>query len=165
MTKRQVFFSFEYKKDVWRAGEVRNMGIVDNSSTFSDNDWEQVRKRTDESIKRWINEEMEKRSCVIVLIGETTSTRPWIKYEIQQAYTHNKGLLGVRIDWLKNENKEYCVAGENPFDLINDYKGDPLSKNVVCFDPSIINGPNAYNVIKDKLPSLIEDAITKAGCY
>lgn len=25
MAKRQVFFSFEYKKDVWRASQVRNM--------------------------------------------------------------------------------------------------------------------------------------------
>lgn len=45
MAKRQVFFSFEYNKDSWRASQVRNMGKVDNSSTFSDNDWEEVKKR------------------------------------------------------------------------------------------------------------------------
>ena len=38
MAKRQVFFSFEYKKDCQRAAKVRNMGKVDDSSTFSDND-------------------------------------------------------------------------------------------------------------------------------
>ena len=38
--KRQVFFSFQYKPDNWRASMVRNMGKVDNSSTFSDNDWD-----------------------------------------------------------------------------------------------------------------------------
>ena len=32
MAKRQVFFSFEYNKDAWRASQVRNMGKVDNSS-------------------------------------------------------------------------------------------------------------------------------------
>ena len=40
---RQVFFSFHYMRDVWRASMVRNMGKVDKSSTFSDNDWEEVR--------------------------------------------------------------------------------------------------------------------------
>ncbi len=47
MAKRQVFFSFEYNKDAWRASQVRNMGKVDNSSTFSDNDWEEVKEKTD----------------------------------------------------------------------------------------------------------------------
>lgn len=34
MAKRQVFFSFEYNKDAWRASEVRKMGKVDSSSTY-----------------------------------------------------------------------------------------------------------------------------------
>ena len=53
MAKRQVFFSFHYNRDVWRASMVRNMGKVDNSSTFSDNDWEEVRYKTDAKIKEW----------------------------------------------------------------------------------------------------------------
>ncbi len=47
MAKRQVFFSFQYEPDNWRASMVRNMGKVDNSSSFSDNDWETVRKKSD----------------------------------------------------------------------------------------------------------------------
>ena len=43
MAKRQVFFSFHYNRDSWRASQVRNMGKVDGNSTFSDNDWEEVR--------------------------------------------------------------------------------------------------------------------------
>lgn len=38
MAKRLVFFSFHYSKDAWRAPQVRNMGKVEGSSTFSDND-------------------------------------------------------------------------------------------------------------------------------
>lgn len=38
--KRQVFFSFYYDRDNWRASEVRNMGAVDNNSYFCDNKWE-----------------------------------------------------------------------------------------------------------------------------
>jgi len=53
---RQVFFSFNYMRDVWRASMVRNMGKVDKSSTFSDNDWEEVRYKTDAKIKEWIDE-------------------------------------------------------------------------------------------------------------
>ena len=38
MPNRQVFFSFEYYKDYWRAAQIRNMGKVSIDSTFSDND-------------------------------------------------------------------------------------------------------------------------------
>lgn len=51
--KHRVFFSFEYNKDNWRAGQVRNMGKVDGYSTFSDNDWERVKLKTDKEIRKW----------------------------------------------------------------------------------------------------------------
>lgn len=84
MAKRQVFFSFEFNKDAWRASQVRNMGKVDDSSTFSDNDWEEVKEKTDAKIKEWIDNQMNKRSCLVVLVGKTTSGRKWIDYEIKK---------------------------------------------------------------------------------
>ena len=62
MTKRQVFFSFYYDEDVWRAAQVRNIGTIEGQKLFSDNGWEKVRRTSDEAIKRWIDKEMEKRS-------------------------------------------------------------------------------------------------------
>ena len=70
MAKRQVFFSFHYAKDNWRAAQVKNMGVVDNSSTWSANDWEEVRNKSDSKIKEWIDSQMAMRSCIVVLIGE-----------------------------------------------------------------------------------------------
>ena len=104
MAKRQVFFSFEYNKDAWRASQVRNMGKVDNSSTFSDNDWEEVKEKTDAKIREWIDNQMAKRSCLVVLIGATTSGRKWINYEIEKAYELNKGIVGIYIHGLKDKN-------------------------------------------------------------
>lgn len=43
MAKRQVFFSFHYNNDNWRVAQVRNMGVVEDQETFSDNSWEKVR--------------------------------------------------------------------------------------------------------------------------
>ena len=70
MAKRQVFFSFEYNKDSWRASQVRNMGKVDESSTFSDNDWEEVKEKSDDKIKKWIDEQLKMRSCLVVLVDK-----------------------------------------------------------------------------------------------
>lgn len=51
------------------------MGKEDSSSTFSDNDWEEVKEKTESKIKEWIDEQLNKRSCLVVLIGEKTSNR------------------------------------------------------------------------------------------
>ena len=101
--KHRVFFSFEYYKDNWRAGQVRNMGKVDGNSTFSDNDWEEVKLKTDKEIKKWIDDQMSYRSCIVVLIGATTSTRKWVKYEIEKAYELGKGIVGIYVHGLKDK--------------------------------------------------------------
>lgn len=162
---RQVFFSFEYLKDAWRAGQVRNMGKVDGSSTFSDNDWEEVKYKSDESIKKWINDEMEKRSCIVVLIGKTTSTRKWVKYEIEQAYKKGKGIVGIYIHKLKDREGNQTEQGSNPFYSIYTDNGQRLSNYITCFDSSYSTSQYVYDDIKGHIEDLIEDAIKKAGTY
>ena len=91
--KRQVFFSFHYSEDIWRVGQVRNMGIVESQRLFSDNGWEKVRLKSDSAIKAWIDSEMKMRSCVVVLIGNKTASRKWVQYEIEQAWKLGKGIV------------------------------------------------------------------------
>lgn len=45
MTKRQVFYSFHFKNDSWRAGQVRNIGVVEGNMPVSSNDWEEVKRK------------------------------------------------------------------------------------------------------------------------
>jgi len=160
MAKRQVFFSFEYNKDVWRAAQVRNMGKVSNESTFSDNDWEEVKNKSDAAIKKWINEQMAKRSCIVVLVGKTTSTRKWVKYEIEKAYELNKGIVGIYVHNLEDSEGEQTTKGANPFYSIYTNGGERLSKYVTCFDSVYSRSKNVYNDIKDNIEDLIEEAIS-----
>ena len=164
MTKRQVFFSFEYNKDNWRAGQVRNMGKVDNSSTFSDNDWEEVKSKSDTKIKEWIDSQMAKRSCLVVLIGTTTSGRKWINYEIQKAYELGKGIVGIYIHGLKDSDGNQTTKGSNPFYQFY-IENKRLSNYVTCFDSSYKSSTYVYDDIKENIEQLIEDAIEAAGTY
>ena len=75
MVKRRTFFSFHYRPDNWRAGQVRNIGAIEGNEPVSDNDWEAVTRGGDAAIKRWIDDQMYGKSCVIVLIGSQTSGR------------------------------------------------------------------------------------------
>ena len=159
MAKRQVFFSFEFKKDAWRAGQVRNMGKVSDSSTFSDNDWEEVKSKEDSVIRKWIDDQMANRSCIVVLIGKTTSTRKWVKYEIEKAYELNKGIVGIYIHKLKDKDGNQTDQGTNPFNSVYTNDGERLSKYVTCFDSSYSKSEDVYSDIEDNIEDLIENAI------
>ena len=78
---RRVFYSFHYQLDNWRAAMVRNIGSIEGNSPASDNDWETVTKGGDAAIKRWIADEMNYRTCAVVLVGSNTANRKWINYE------------------------------------------------------------------------------------
>jgi len=156
---RQVFFSFEFMKDVWRAGQVRNMGRVDKSSTFSDNDWEEVKSKDDDTIKKWIDTQLRMRSCIVVLIGETTYSRKWIKYEINKAYELGKGMVGIYVHGLEDANGEQCRKGKNPFDYVFNNDGEKLSKYVSCFDSQYKSSKYVYADIENNIEKLIEEAI------
>ena len=65
--KRQVFFSFHDNRDAWRASQIRNMGKVDGQSTFCDNDWEEVRYKSDTKIREMgTDNQLSMRSCLVV---------------------------------------------------------------------------------------------------
>ncbi|HBS44085.1 MAG TPA: hypothetical protein DEA91_05740, partial [Paenibacillus sp.] len=94
---RKAFYSFHYKPDNWRASQVRNIGAIEGNSSISDNDWEEVEKGGDKAIQDWIDKQLKGRSCTIVLIGEKTAGRKWIKYEIKKSWNQSKGVLGIYI--------------------------------------------------------------------
>ena len=71
--RRRVFFSFHYEADAWRAAQVRNMGMVEDDEPVSDNDWEAVTRGGDAAIQRWIDGQMQGKSCAVVLIGSNTA--------------------------------------------------------------------------------------------
>lgn len=162
---RQVFFSFHYSRDVWRASQVRNMGKVDGSSTFSDNDWEEVRYKTDSKIKEWIDSQMAMRSCVVVLVGAETSTRKWVKYEIEKAMQLRKGIVGIRINKLGDCTGDQDREGSNPFYSIYTSLGQRLSNFVTLFEPTYKSSKYVYEEIYESLEGLIEEAINNRYLY
>lgn len=156
MPKRQVFYSFHFDNDVMRVHQIRNIGAIEDNKPVSSNDWEEVKKKGDAGIKKWINDNMDYRSCVVVLIGEQTANRPWVKYEIEKAWNDGKGLLGINIHNLKCPRNGTCSKGPNPFDQFNLKDGRKLSSIVKCYNP---DSTDAYNNIKNNIESWIEDAI------
>ena len=152
MAKRQVFYSFHYKNDVMRAAQIRNIGAIEGNTPVSANEWEEVIKKGDAAIKKWIDDNMRNRSCVIVLVGSETANRDWIKYEIEKAWKDEKGIFGIYIHNVKCPNNGKSAQGVNPFEQIPVTKG----KGIKCYNPSSFD---AYNDIRNNIEKWIEDAI------
>ena len=161
---RRAFYSFHYKPDSWRAAEVRNMGVIAGNQPASDNDWETVKKGGDAAIKRWISGQMKGRSVAIVLIGEKTAGREWIKYEIQKGWNDGKGVLGVYVHNLKDSDGNQSSQGRNPFDDLN-INGTTLSSIVKAYNPQYSSSTYVYDCIKENLADWIETAIEIRGRY
>jgi len=155
---RRVFYSFHYKPDNWRAAQVRNMGVIEGNVPVSDNDWETITRGGDAAIERWIADQMDGKSCTVVLIGSATAGRKWINYEIKKTWGDGKGLVGVYIHNLQDRNQQQATKGNNPFDAFT-VDQTPLSRIVKAYDPPYWRSSDVYAYIKDNIANWVEEAI------
>lgn len=120
---RKVYFSFHYKRDSWRVGQVRNCNVVsgyDKNPFYDKAEWETIKKSSPDAVKEWIEKQLKGTSVTVVLVGKETSTRKWVKYEIQRSIELGKGLLAIDISKIKDKDGNTDETGANP--LPSDYK-------------------------------------------
>ena len=164
-SKRQIFYSFHYKPDAWRASMVRNIGSIEGNRPAPDNDWETIAKN-DETIKRWIIDQMKYRSCTIVLVGKDTAKRKWIDYEIKKSWSSGMGVVGIYIHGLKNQEGYITIRGGNPFKhLVHKKSGQKLSDIVRCYNPTGANSKERYEWISKNILAIAEEAIKIRSNY
>lgn len=138
--KKKVFFSFHYELDNWRVNQVRNMGVVEGQQICEPNEWEEIKRKGDENIKKWINDNMKECDCVIVLIGTQTHTRKWVKYEVQRAKELNKPIFGIFIHILRDKDGRTANKGQKVCDIF-------------AYEPK------SFDEIRQKLDEWIETAL------
>lgn len=158
MARIPVFFSFHYADDVMRVQQIRNIGALEGNEPVSPNDWEQVKRGGDSSIKRWIDENLKYKRCVIVLVGAETANRPWVRYEIEKAWNDGKAIFGIHIHNLRCPRNGTTVKGKNPFDIFTFEDGRKLSSVVSCYDPGAYD---TYNEIARNMTFWLNSAIAQ----
>lgn len=89
-------------------------GYIDAAS------FEEVKKKGDSAVEKWIDDELKGTSVTVVLIGKETNDRKFIKYEIERSIDRGNGLLGIYINKIENQNGEDDEYGKNPFDQFQD---------------------------------------------
>lgn len=101
---RKVFFSFKYE-DVSRAMVVRNSDVIrgDEKAGFIDKaDFEAVKRKGDQAIKNWIDNQLHGTSVTVVLVGENTNQSRWVQYEISESIKRGNGVIGINISKIKD---------------------------------------------------------------
>lgn len=160
---RKVFFSFHYQNDSWRVSQIRNSWVCrpeGEAQPFMDRaEWEKIKRKGNKAIEDWIDSQLKGSSVTCVLIGEETSKRPWVEYEIKKSYQEGKGLFGIYIDGMENQKNEKGKKGKNPFEkyyITENGKKKYLSEIFPVYHWLNDNGRN-------NIPKWIENAAKKAG--
>jgi len=127
---RNVFFSFHYANDIWRANQVRNSWVTkpDRSSAgFTDKaEFEKIKAKGKKAVQDWINQQLIGTSVTVVLIGNETSTRDYVKYELSESHKRGNGILGIYIDGLRDRDGNTSEKGNDHFGAIfTDKHGQP----------------------------------------
>lgn len=154
---RKIFYSFHYEKDVFRVQQVRNIGKLEGNLPATPNTWEEIKRNGDKEIQKWIDENLAAKSCLVVLIGEDTANRKWVKYEIKKAWNDGKGILGIYIHNLEDPKTGKSKQGKNPFEQFMFEDGSKLSSIAKCYNPE---SSDAYNDIANNIEKWIEEAIS-----
>lgn len=146
---RRVFFSFHFKNDAWRAGQVRNSWVTKpdrESAGFIDAaEWEKVKGKGDAAIKKWIDDQLVGTSVTVVLIGSETCTRDYVQYEIIQSYNKPNAMIGIYIHNMKTQKGLTCTKGSNPFGNVYVERGGVknfLSSVIPTYDWVLDDGYN-----------------------
>lgn len=158
---KRVFLSFHYANDSWRVQQIKNMGKIEEQPILSYNKWEEIKQGGDEAIKRWINSQMDGKSCLVVLIGSATANRKWVNYEIRRAWDNNKSVVGLYIHKLKDFNESQSSKGNNPFSYISLKNGKKLDEYVPCINPSGSTSNEVYGWIKNNLENIVDKAVKR----
>jgi hypothetical protein len=158
---RKVFFSFHFDNDFWRTQQVRNIGALEGQTLYTPNAWEEIKRKGNDAIEKWIDDNIFGKSCVVVLVGAETDQRPWVIREIVKGWDSGKGILGIRVNKLLDRHSNSSVAGGNPFDKVGyGNSGRQLSSIVQLIDPIGLDSKAAYASISNNIERWIEDAIT-----
>jgi hypothetical protein len=157
---RRVFYSFDYERDAIRVQQVKKMGVLAGQPILTSNKWEEVTGGTQRGIRKYIDAQMEGKSCVVVLIGRRTAEREWVQYEIKKAWDEGRGLVGVFIHNLADMNRRQTAKGTNPFwQFTVGRRNKRLSTVAPAYDPPRTTSSGAYRWIEVNLPAMVEEGI------
>lgn len=80
-------------------------GIFNTPSSYFDASlWEEAKRKGEAAIRAMIDAALVNTAVTVVLIGQETTSRAYVKYEIDKSVARGNGLLGIRMEKIKNRD-------------------------------------------------------------
>lgn len=114
---RRVYFSFDCERNLYRVKNIRRLpGVVSRSPAGFETSviWKQAEKGGEASLQGLINDALIKTSVTIVCISDLNAYAEIQGYEIERSLEQGSGLLGLRINHLKDEKGLVGMDGTAP---------------------------------------------------
>ncbi len=153
---KKCFLSFHYKQDNWRVSQIKQIGAIEEQPLLASNKWEEVKNKGDSAIEKWIADNMKGKECLVVLVGEKTAGRRWVKHEIKKAWKDGLGVLAINIHNLKDSSGQQSTKGSNPFAGLT-VDGKEVAGKI--YDPPYLASKNVYEYIESNIESWVKEAI------
>lgn len=154
---RYIFPSYDWD-DVWIVNQIINLPEIvgaKNIGFLKGVPNEEIKKNND-LIRKWIDENMEKCSCLILFVGEKTYQSYWVKYEIELARKLEKGRFIINLEGMKRQDNSICKKGQDPYSYHGLYTNNAVKAYMI----------KQYSWINDDgisyISNWIEDAIDRA---
>jgi hypothetical protein len=151
------FYVFDTDNDLSRA---RLLTAIDDGSASPAPaivDYDVMEDHSDGDVRSWIDAQLATTSCLVVLIGEHTSEKHWVKYAIGMARQLEKPMIGVAIDKLIDGDGRQGAIGSNPFASAG-MTARALS-SLEIYDPPFATSAFARAHIRYGLPDWVELAV------
>lgn len=114
---RRAFFSFHYQRDIWRINQIRNIPDITGCAAAGFQDaslWEEAKKKSDAAVKKMIDDALGNTTVTVVFIGNQSSNRKFINYEIEKSIARGNGLVGIQIHHLEDSSQNVDEPGATP---------------------------------------------------
>ena len=152
---RKIFPSYDWD-DAWLVNQIINLPEIlgHEAIGFAKGVPNEEIKEDDNKIRKWIEENIKKCSCLILFCGENMYESKWVKYEIKLARKLRKGRFIIYLKGLKRKDVTICEKGIDPYKYHNLYSSSGYVIKKYNWDSD--NGI-------DNINDWIEDAINRAN--
>lgn len=130
---RRVYFSFDYRRDIKRADEVRHMvDILPHSAAgFHDTlTWKNYLKMGDSEIAKRINEGLKNTIATVICVGATTASSKYVEYELNQSLKRGNAIVAIAVNHLRGDDGKPDPPGQKPYFL--EKEGIPIYRFEDC---------------------------------
>ncbi len=107
MASDRVFFAFDYELDLHRARRIHKLpNIVSRAPGGFETSkvWREARRRGHAELRGLIDDALMKTSVTVVCIAFKTAYRAYVRYAIKRSLQHGNGLVGIKVNKLKDED-------------------------------------------------------------